>query len=80
LPLPGFEVVIMEQDKPVSEVSIGNRALATRTGPFERHVYLFRCASSQTPQLVETETPGGWEHARAIEAHQIVDSVDRPRD
>jgi len=54
----------MEHDNPVSQVPMSDWTLATRTRPFERHVYLFRCASCETPQSADTETRRGWDHAR----------------
>jgi hypothetical protein len=54
----------MEQDDPVSQVSMSDWTLATQTRPFERRVYLFRCASCETPQSVAAETPCGWDDAR----------------
>jgi hypothetical protein len=53
----------MEQDNPVSQVPISDWTLATQTRPFERRVYLFRCASCETPQSADAETGRGWDHA-----------------
>jgi hypothetical protein len=54
----------MEKDDQVPQIPISDWTLATPTRPFECHVYLFRCASGQTPQSVDAETNRGWEHAR----------------
>jgi len=53
----------MDQDDPVSQVPTGDWTLATQTRPFERRVYLFRCASCETPQSADADTSRGWEDA-----------------